>query len=164
LSQDDHPVMYLSRKLTEAERRYSNIEREALAIVWATVRARHFLLGKKFMLRSDHKPLEYIFHPSRELPKVTSARLARWAIQLMAFDYEIMYVKGDSIPHVDALSRLSFSSDDSADKVDETNNESFIHWTETDILSLAELRNESLNDAILTSIMKRVELNRWGNC
>ena len=85
LSQDDHPVMYLSRKLTEAERRYSNIEREALAIVWATVRARHFLLGKKFMLRSDHKPLEYIFHPSRELPKVTSARLARWAIQLMAF-------------------------------------------------------------------------------
>ena len=100
--------MYLSRKLTEAEQNYSNIEREALAIVWATTRARHFLLGKKFLLKSDHRPLEFIFNPKRELPKVTSARILRWAISLAAFDYDIVYVKGEAIPHDDALSRLDF--------------------------------------------------------
>ena len=109
LSQDDHPVMYLSRRLTDAEQKYSNIEREVLAIIWATSRARHYLIGKKFQLRCDHRPLELIFNPQRQLPKVTSARLMRWALQLSAYDYNILYVKGESIPHVDAFSRLDFS-------------------------------------------------------
>ena len=63
LSQDNHPFMYLSRKLTKAEMNYSNIEKEALAIVWSTQRARQFLLGHKFLLKSDHRPLEFIFNP-----------------------------------------------------------------------------------------------------
>ena len=108
LTQDGHPVMYLSKKLTGSEQNFSNIECEAYAIVWSVLRAEHILLGKKFTLCTDHKPLEYIFHPHRGLPKVTTARLLRWAIQLAAFDYDIMYVKGESIPHVDALSRLDF--------------------------------------------------------
>ena len=47
MMQDGHPIMYLSRKLSASERKYSNIEREALAIVWAVQRAKHFLLGKE---------------------------------------------------------------------------------------------------------------------
>ena len=77
LTQDGHPVLYLSCRLTSAERNYSNIEREALAIVWATQRARHFLLDAKFTLNCDHQPLEFVFSPSKELPKVTSARILR---------------------------------------------------------------------------------------
>ena len=93
LSQDDHPIVYLSRRLTKAEMNYSNIEKEAFAIIWSTQRARQFLLGRKFLLKSDHRPLEFIFNPRKELPKVTSARILRWAIKLMAFDFDIMYVK-----------------------------------------------------------------------
>ncbi len=59
-------------------------------------------------MRSDHRPLEFIFNPRKELPKVTTSRILRWAIRLMAFDFDIEYVKGNSIPHVDALSRLRF--------------------------------------------------------
>ena len=52
--QEGHPIMYLSRKLMDTEFNYSNIEKEALAIVWTTTRARQFLIGKKkFLLRSD---------------------------------------------------------------------------------------------------------------
>ena len=48
LSQEEHPIMYLSRRLTNTEFNYSNIEKEALAIVCTTTRARQFLIGKKF--------------------------------------------------------------------------------------------------------------------
>ncbi len=75
-----------------------------MAIVWTTKRAQQFLIGKIF-LRSDHRPLEFIFNPRKELPKVTTSRILRWAIKLMAFDFDIEYVKVNSIPYVDAVSR-----------------------------------------------------------
>ena len=64
LSQEGHPIIYLSRRLTNTEFDYSNIKKEALAIVWTTTRAWQFVIGKKFLLRSDHRPLEFIFNPS----------------------------------------------------------------------------------------------------
>ena len=167
MTQDGHPIMYLSRKLSNSETNYSNIEREALAVVWATTRARHFLMDKKFTLCCDHKPLEFIFHPNREIPKITTARLARWTILLAAFDYEIMYVKGDSIPHVDALSRLNFVEGDELNIEYEDGHElgeSVVQWTETDVLSLERLRWATSNDSILAKIMIRIRLNTWNNC
>jgi len=160
LSQENHPVLYLSRTLSEAESRYSNVEREALAIVWATQRARHFLLGRKFKIISDHRPLEFLFGDEKGLPKVTSARIMRWAIHMSAFDYTISYLKGDEIPHVDALSRLKFSN-----TVEETvSTDSFVHFVETDVLKLAELKQETLNDNMLQKIIKRIQTNKWNNC
>ena len=70
VSQEGHPIMYLSRKLLLAECSYSNIEKEALAIVWSMERAQNFLWGKKFLLKSDLKPLEFLFNPRKELPIV----------------------------------------------------------------------------------------------
>ena len=67
VSQEGHPIMYLSRKFLSAECNYSNIEKEALAIVWNMERAQKFLLGKKLFLKSDHKPLEFLFSPRKEL-------------------------------------------------------------------------------------------------
>ena len=160
LSQDDHPIMYLSRRLTKAELNYSNIEKEALAIVWSTQRARQFLLGRKFLLKSDHRPLEFIFNPRKELPKVTSARLMRWAILLMAFDFDIMYVKGNTIPHVDALSRLAFNKED--DEISDT--EDVLHWVETDVLPIKQLQEETLLDPILSKISNRIRRNKWNDC
>jgi hypothetical protein len=163
LSQDGHPVIYLSRSLNDAEKKYANIEREALAIVWATNRARQFLLGKKFILQSDHQPLEIIFHPSKELPKVTSARLLRWAIQLSAFDYEIQYVKGNTIPHVDALSRLDFDPEGML-QAEESKEEACIHWNKTDLFSMQEVKDETQRDPVLRGIFERISKNRWSNC
>ena len=74
--------------------------------MWITTRTRQFLIGNKFLLRSDYRPSEFIFNSKKELPKVTTLRTLRWAIRLMALDFDIEYVKGNSILHVGALSRL----------------------------------------------------------
>jgi len=160
LSQENHPILFLSRTLSNAERNYSNIEREALAIVWATSRARQFLLGRHFNLITDHKPLEFIFHGEKSLPKVTSARIMRWALQLSAFDYTILYAKGENIPHVDALSRLKFKSSDNECALES----SCVHLVETDVLQPSELQRETPQDPVLKDILKRIRTNNWSNC
>ena len=70
LSQDGHPVIYVSRKLTPAEQNYSNIKGEALAIVFVVTRLKQFLPGRRFTLQTDHKPLKYLFAPDEEIPKM----------------------------------------------------------------------------------------------
>ena len=59
-------------------------------------------------MRSDYRPLEFIFNPIKELPKFTTSRILTWTKRLMAFDFDIEYVEGNSIPHIDAISRLRF--------------------------------------------------------
>ena len=109
MEQDGFPVMAISKILTEAEQKYSQIEREALALVWATKRLSKFLLGTHFTLITDHKPLQYIFSPNRTINTVTAARLQRWAISLMAFDFAIKAVKSEEVPLADLLSRCGSS-------------------------------------------------------
>ena len=162
LSQEGHPIMYLSRRLTNTELNYSNIEKEALAIVWTTTRARKFSIGKIFLLRSDYRPLEFIFNPRKELPKVTTSRILRWTIRLMAFDFDIECVKGNSIPRVDALSILRFYKE-SKDKIEEFE-DTFLHWVETDVLSLDRMAAETRHDPVLSRITSRIRKNLWGNC
>ena len=132
LSQEGYPIVYVSRRLTNTEFNYSNVEKEALAIVWTTSRARQFLIGKIFLLRSDHRPLDFIFNPRKELPKVMTSRILRWAKISMAFDFDIEYVKGNSIPHVDALTTLRFYKNSKV-KTEEGFEDTFLHWVETDV-------------------------------
>ena len=58
------PVAYASRKLTAVERRYSQTEREALAVVWGCEKFHLYLYGTTFDLLTDHKPLEVICSPT----------------------------------------------------------------------------------------------------
>lgn len=51
------PVVFASRSLTETERRYAQVEKEALGVTWACVKLSNYLLGKKFLIETDHKPL-----------------------------------------------------------------------------------------------------------
>ena len=62
------PIAYISRSLTSTERRYSQIEREALGCVWAVERLHNYLFGIKFTLLTDKKPLSSMFDPSKVLP------------------------------------------------------------------------------------------------
>ena len=132
--------MYLSRKLLSA-----------FAIVWSMERAQNFWWGKKFLLKSDHKPLEFLFNPRKELPRVKSSRILRWAIKIMAFDFDIIFVKGNTIPHVDALSRLRFQSENGMEH--ENSEDRIIQWVETDVQSRKTLIRETQLDPILSGIL-----------
>ena len=112
LTQNGRPVIFVSRVLTSAEKNYSNVEREALAVVWSILRLRLLLLGRRFNLVTDHKPLLAIYGGAT-VPKVASSRLIRWSIALQSYDFVILYKPGATIPHADALSRLRFDCDES---------------------------------------------------
>ena len=64
LLQESKPLMYVSRALTETEQRYSNIERELLAIVFALERVNHYTFGRTITVQSDHQPLQSIWKKS----------------------------------------------------------------------------------------------------
>ena len=94
-------VTYASRSLTDVERRYSQTEREALAVVWACEYLHIYIYGKPVTVYTDHNPLLSIYgNPASKPP----ARLERWALRLQPYQLTVKYMKGDSNP-ADYLSR-----------------------------------------------------------
>lgn len=99
------PVAYASRMLTAAERNYSHLKKEGLAVVYAV----KYLYGHP-IIELDHKPLSYLFLSSKQIPPMASARIQRWALTLSAYQYSIRYKAGKSIGNADAMSRLTTTS------------------------------------------------------
>lgn len=108
LSQEDRPICYASRTLNDHEKNYSTIEKELLAIVWATGYFRPYLYGVKFLVRTDHQPLKWL-----SSLKEPNSRLIRWRIKLGEYDFDIEYVKGKENKVADFLSRLESDGDNS---------------------------------------------------
>jgi hypothetical protein len=82
----DLPVAYASRKLGKAKRNYSTVEKELLAIVYGCKHFKPYLLGRKFTVVTDHRPLVWIFNA-----KDLSSRLLRWRLKLEEYNYNIVY-------------------------------------------------------------------------
>ncbi|XP_051784491.1 uncharacterized protein K02A2.6-like [Erpetoichthys calabaricus] len=100
-------VAFASRTLSECERQYSTIEKEALACVWATEKWRTYLWGRHFTLCTDHCPLTTLL-TSKGLGRA-GMRIARWSARLMSFNYSIEYKPGHENITADCLSRLPLS-------------------------------------------------------
>ena len=103
LSQEGRPVAFESRKLKPAELNYPTHDLEMLSIIHACKMWRHYLLGQKFQLRTDHKSLKYIM-----TQKFLNARQRRWIEFLQEYDFEIAYIPGKDNVVADALSRREF--------------------------------------------------------
>ncbi|GBN76577.1 Retrovirus-related Pol polyprotein from transposon 17.6 [Araneus ventricosus] len=100
------PVAFASRSLTEAERNYSQLDRESLAIIFGVSHFMNYIYGQYFVLITDNQPLSRIFHPKTGFPKMTSARLLRYASFSAGFDYTVKFRKGLENQNVDCLSRV----------------------------------------------------------
>lgn len=98
---------FASRMLTETEGRYSQIDKEALSIIWAVKKFDLFLKGRTFTLVTDHKPLISIFNPSKAVSSIYADRMARWALILCSYHYIIKYRTSQHNATADFQSRLS---------------------------------------------------------
>ena len=103
---DERPISFASRTLTECERKYSQLEKEALAIIFGVKKYHQYIYGRPFNLKTDHKPLMYIFSEKKGIPAMASGRIQRWALILGAYQYTIGFQKGSDNTTADAVSRL----------------------------------------------------------
>ena len=102
----EKPIAFASRTLAPAEKKYSQLEKEGLAIIFGVKRFHQYLLGRHFTIISDHKPLQRLFSESHVTPPLASARIQRWSLTLGAYDYSIQFKPGKDHNNADMLSRL----------------------------------------------------------
>ena len=103
-------VVYASRLLSKSERRYCITCKELLAVVVFLHHFRQYLLGRKFILRTDHSFLVWL-HNFKE----PEGQLAWW-LERLEFQFEVVHRKGKAHCNADALSRMpSHPTDDTVD-------------------------------------------------
>lgn len=94
------PIAFASKKLNKAQRNYSVMEKESLAIVWGVQKFESYLYGREFKLETDHQPLLCM-----QRSKVANGRIMRWALALQPYRYRMVAIKGKENVGADYLSR-----------------------------------------------------------
>lgn len=97
---DLKPIVHISRTLSKAERKYSIIEKELLAIVWSIVKLKHYLLGRFFTIKCDHKPLLAL-----KRKELKNNRINRWSLILSDYKFDLQSIPGHENILADFLSR-----------------------------------------------------------
>lgn len=100
-------IAYGSRTLTKQEQKYSATERECLAVIWAVERFRPYIEGTKFTVITDHHSLLWLNNL-----KDPQGRLARWALRLQPYDFQLIHRKGKENIVPDLLSRSTIPEND----------------------------------------------------
>ncbi|UYV77596.1 K02A2.6-like, partial [Cordylochernes scorpioides] len=91
--------------ISQTERRYAQIDKEALAIIFGISKFYKYLYGCDFKIITDHKPLLGIFNPNKPIPQMLSPRMMRWSHTLASYSYQIEHRPGRMNANADALSR-----------------------------------------------------------
>ena len=157
------PIVYISRAMTECEQRYAQIEKEALALTWACERLNQYLLGSKFLLETDHKPLVPLLSTKNleELP----IRIQRFRLRMMRYQYDIKHVPGKELNTADFLSRSPLPNTGISGLQEET--EAYInlivrHLPATD-RRLAEIKEHQEKDQTLQKWKKEIQQGKRRN-
>ena len=141
---------FASRTLSDVEQRYSQTEKEALALVWACERFSMYLIGRHFHLVTDHKPLEILYSPRSKPP----ARIERWVLRLQSFNFTIVYKPG-KYNIADPLSRLTTTS-----LSDTAESDQYIKFVASYVtptsLTPGDIEVESSKDHIVQQVRKAV--------
>ena len=152
---DYHPIAYGSRSLTETEQRYSQTEREALAVVWSCEHFHYYIYDRFVQIVTDHKPLERLLS---EKSKPTP-RIQRWMLRLQAYLYEITYEPGSRNP-ADCLSRNPSSTLPHENIADHYIN--YIVESQTPYsITVDQIKECSSKDPTIKTIIQYVKSNNW---
>lgn len=151
----ERPLSFASRSLCKSERAYSQIQKEATAIIFGIKKFHQYLYGRQipFILRTDHKPLMSIFSPDKGISQLTEARLQRYALFLAAYNYKLEFVSSERNV-ADYLSRFPVNSSFPPNGVSEEVSYVGILSVSKALLpaSLDELRSATASDETLAQV------------
>ncbi|XP_041453694.1 uncharacterized protein K02A2.6-like [Lytechinus variegatus] len=151
------PVAYASRTLSDVERRYSQTEKEALAVVWGCERFHMYLIGTEFDLLTDHKPLQFMYSPTGKPP----ARVERWVLRMQPYKYRIKHVPGKGNP-ADPLSRLPVVNAPNRERdIAEDYIDAILSYAVPRAMTRSEIANATSNDTELQRVMASIRSNSW---
>ena len=153
------PVSYASRSLTPVEQRYSQTEREALAVVWGCERYHIYLYGSHFTILTDHEPLKVLYTHSGK----PSPRILRWGLRLQSYNFTITHIPGSTNP-ADMLSINPTNHDNVAvfqsEEIEEYVNKMIV-YSIPKALTLSEIISESTVDEQFKKLSTCISNNRW---
>ncbi|KAF6208414.1 hypothetical protein GE061_016870 [Apolygus lucorum] len=159
VNEEERPIAFISRSLTSAEQNYSQLDREALAIIFSVTKFYMYLSGKQFTLITDNQPLTRIFHPESKLPAFTSARLLRYATFLQEFDYKVVHRKAEDHVHVDCLSRATYCDENVSTEAIlslevQTLQDQVINQISCDVITSVRIAEETSKDRQLSKLLQ----------
>ncbi|XP_057698600.1 uncharacterized protein K02A2.6-like [Corythoichthys intestinalis] len=153
VDQTERVVAFASMTLSPAERKYSTVEREALACVWAVEKWRTYLWGRRFVLRTDHQALTTLL--TSKGSSRAGLRIARWSARLLCFTYDVTYRPGYMNVNADCLSRLPLA--DTNEDTDEPDMIAAIFRESLCAISLTEFSVASENCPELILLRRQIQ-------
>lgn len=153
---DERPIAYASRTLSPAEKNYSQIDKEALAIIWGIKHFNVYLYGRQFTIITDHQPLVSIFNPSKATSATMAARMQRYSVFLSGYMYSIRYKSTKLHGNADSLSRLPLEGRQcDMSVVDETH---IFQLSQMETLPVTSevIAKETARDPVLSRVLRAV--------
>ena len=154
-------VAYISRSSSDVERRYSQTEKEALAIVWAMEKLYLYLSGGHFTLITECKPIEMILNNPASKPP---ARIARWYLRIQEFDFTIQHIKGTENPS-DFLSRHVTHWPTVNNSKYETVANAYVNFLVNHAvpkaMTLSQIQEATTSDSTLQYLIMLMRSNKW---
>ncbi|XP_073057376.1 uncharacterized protein [Primulina eburnea] len=145
LNQEGQPIAFYSKALADRALSKSTYERELMALVLAVQHWRHYLLGRKFVVIIDHKPLKNLLQQ-----RITTPDQQYWLAKLMGYEFEIKHRAGAENGAADALSRRESTGEMKA-------------FTKTEWVGVEAFQEAVRNDPELKNIIEKVRRDPEGS-
>ncbi|XP_037505582.1 uncharacterized protein K02A2.6-like [Rhipicephalus sanguineus] len=147
-------IAFASRTLGTAEKNYSQLDKEGLAVVYGISHFHQYVAGRHVTVLTDHQPLLGIMGEKKQIPQVLSPRMTRWCLKLATYDYDLVYRPGRLHQNADALSRLPLPAQ--VDEPCSPGDVLMLASTPRFELSPRQLAELTRNDPLLSRVMTAV--------
>ena len=148
----EHPIAFASRTLSACEKNYSQVEKEALSLIFGIRKFHKYVYGRHFTLMTDHRPLTALFGPKSGVPPLAAGRLQRWALLLSSYDYAIEFRPTKAHANADGLSRLPLQASCNDENMSEV---SVFNVSQINVLpvSVMQLCKATRADLVLSKVL-----------
>jgi hypothetical protein len=167
LLQDNKPVCYASKSLSDTEARYAQIEKEFLAVLFACKKFHYYVYGRRIIIQTDHLPLISIMQ--KDINSIPSRRLQCIKLKLSRYNVTLVYVPGKKMFFADALSRASYSvhkgfQNKSENRGVDLDVSDVVHSVNVSDEIKTKFQAETASDDVLGKIINLLLSNGWPKC